>query len=213
MKTPTFVPDTWVRANWDSFLALTNDPALEKAKCYYNYGWLRIEMSPVGSAHAADNHLIAQIVGLYAYTHAIALKGYVNPSLRKVGLQEAQPDLAYYLTDQSPLPGRGNSPIDLQTTAAPVLVIGVSATTLNDDLTAKRELYSQLGVREYWVIDTAGGQVSIFVAEANVEGLQVQDESRILPGLTTELLVEALRLGIFEGDTAVIRFILEGNRC
>jgi hypothetical protein len=50
-------------------------------------------------------------------------------------------------------------------------------------------------------------------AEVNVEGLQAQGESRILPGLTTELLVEALRLGIFEGDAAVIRFILEGNRC
>jgi hypothetical protein len=68
MKTPTFIPDTWVRANWDSFLALTNDLALEKAKFYYNYGWLRIEMSPVGSAHAADHNLIAQIVSLYAYT-------------------------------------------------------------------------------------------------------------------------------------------------
>jgi Uma2 family endonuclease len=54
----------------------------------------------------------------------------INPTLRKAGLQEAQPDLAYYLAEQSPLPGRGNTPIDLHRTAAPALVVEVSATWL-----------------------------------------------------------------------------------
>lgn len=212
MKTPMFVPDTWVRANWDSYLSLAEDPTLEKAKFYYNQGWMRVDMSPVGPAHAEDNHLIAQIVGLYAYKHSVSLKGYVNPTLRKAGLQEAQPDLAYYLSDQSPLPGRGNSPIDLGTTATPALAVEISATTLADDLTVKRELYGKLGVREYWVINTAGGQVSLFAAEPHSEVLESQDESQVLPGFTTELLIEVLRLGVFEGDAAVIRFILEENR-
>lgn len=209
MKTPAFVRDAWVQASWDGFLVLADEPALEGAKFYYNYGWMRIEMSPVGPAHAEDNNLIAQIVGLYAYTRSVGLKGYVNPTLRKPGLQEAQPDLAYYLTEQSPLPGRGNTPIDLRTTTAPALVVEVSATTLEDDLTAKRELYSQLGVGEYWVVDTAGSRVSLFVAEA--EALGPRDESQVLPGLTTGMLAEALRLGISEGDAAAIGFILQGN--
>jgi hypothetical protein len=38
MKTPVFLADTWVRANWNSFLALADEPALERAKCYYNQG-------------------------------------------------------------------------------------------------------------------------------------------------------------------------------
>jgi Uma2 family endonuclease len=211
MKTPTFVADTWVSANWESFLALTDDPRLEKAKFYYNYGLMRIDMSPIGPAHAKGNNLIAQIISLYAYTHSVALNGYVNPTLRKAGLQEAQPDLAYYLAEQSSLPGSGNSPIDLQTTAAPALAVEISATTLTDDLTVKRELYEQLGVREYWVVDTAGGRVSQFVKDRDSEMLERQDESCILPGLTTEFLIEALRLGLFEGDAAVIRFMLAGN--
>jgi Uma2 family endonuclease len=211
MKTPAFVPDTWVRTNWDDYLSLTEDSTLEKAKFYYNHGWMRVDMSPVGSAHAKDNSLIAQIVSLYAYAHSISLSGYVNPTLRKAGLQEAQPDLAYYLTDQSPLPGRSNSPIDLQIAVAPALVVEVSATTLDDDLTVKRELYGKLGVGEYWVVNTASGRVSIFIAEPEHEELVAQVESQVLPGLTSELLVEALRIGIFEGDSAVIRFILEGN--
>jgi Uma2 family endonuclease len=89
--------------------------------------------------------------------------------------------------------------------------VEVSATTLTDDLTAKRELYGQLGVREYWVVNTAGGRVSLFVAESDSEVLEPQEESQLLPGLTTDLLVEALRVGVFEGDAALIRFILEGN--
>lgn len=211
MKTSTFVPDTWVNANWETFLALSEDPALEKAKFYYNHGWLRIEMSPVGPAHAKDNNLIAQIVSLYAYTHSVELDGYVNVTLRKAGLQEAQPDLAYYLKEQSPLPSHGNSPIDLWTTATPALAVEVSATTLTDDLTAKRELYGQLGVREYWVVNTAGGRISLFIAEPGSKVLEPQEASQLLPGLTTELLVEALRVGVFEGDAALIRFILEDN--
>lgn len=211
MKTPAFALNIWVRANWENYLSLTEDATLEKAKFYYNHGWMRVDMSPVGSAHAKDNNLIAQIVSLYAYAHSISLSGYVNPTLRKAGLQEAQPDLAYYLTDQSPLPDRSNSPIDLQTAVAPALVVEVSATTLDDELTVKRELYGKLGVCEYWVVNTAGGRVSLFVAKPDSEELVTQAESQVLPGLTTDFLVEALCLGVFEGDSAMIRFILEGN--
>jgi hypothetical protein len=53
--------------------------------------------------------------------------------------------------------------------------------------------------------------VSIFIAEPNSEELAAQVESQVLLGLTSELLVEVLRVGIFEGDSAVIRFILGGN--
>ncbi|AGY57485.1 Uma2 family endonuclease [Gloeobacter kilaueensis] len=209
MKTPAFLESTWVQADWDRFLVLANDPALQQAKCYYNCGWMRFEMSPVGPAHAAANSLIAQIISLYAYTHSIGLVSYINVSLRRPGLQEAQPDLAYYLSEQSPLPDWSNSPIDLRTTAVPALVVEVSATTLQDDLAAKRQLYGRLGVREYWVVDTAGKQVLLFAAVGDGGILQAQEESAVLPGLTSDLLAQALRLGTDEGDTAAIRFILE----
>jgi Uma2 family endonuclease len=212
MKTPSFLQDAWIPADWDRFLALADDAALQGAKCYYNRGWMRVEMAPVGPAHAGANGLIAQIVGHWAYTRAVALISYVNPTLRKVGLQEAQPDLAYYLAEQSPLPEWSNSPIDLGTTAAPALAVEISATTLDDDLTAKRELYSQLGVGEYWVVDTAGKQVWLFVASDDAQVLQPRDASLVLPELTAELLTQALRLGASAGDTAAIRFVLEGER-
>ncbi|MBC8121137.1 MAG: Uma2 family endonuclease [Gemmatimonadaceae bacterium] len=211
MQTQAFLQDTWVRADWDHFLVVANDPALTQAKFYYNHGWMRVEMSPVGPAHAGANNLISQIVSLYAYTCSVGLIGYVNPTLRKVGLQEAQPDLAYYLVGQSPLPSWSNSPIDLRTTAAPALVVEVSATTLEDDLTAKRELYGRMGVEEYWVVDTAGRRVLLFAAEGDAEVLESRDASRVLPGLTVGMLAEVLQLGVSEGDAAAIGFILQGR--
>lgn len=47
MKTPAFLQDTWVRADWDHFLVAADDPALTRAKFYYNHGWMRVEMSPL----------------------------------------------------------------------------------------------------------------------------------------------------------------------
>lgn len=128
MKTPAFVRDAWVQANWDSFLALAEEPVLSLAKFYYNDGWMRVEMSPVGPAHARDNSLLAQIVGVFALTCDLRVESYITPSLRKSGLQEAQPDLAFYI-NQSGVPTLGTRPIDLGTTEPPALVVEVSATT------------------------------------------------------------------------------------
>jgi hypothetical protein len=47
--------DAWVTASWDDYIQIVSNPIYEKAKCYYHKGQLRIEMSPVGFAHAADN--------------------------------------------------------------------------------------------------------------------------------------------------------------
>lgn len=207
MKTPAFLEDAWVQANWDGFLALVEDPALSLAKLYYDYGWMRVEMSPVGPAHARDNSLLAQIVGVFALTHDLRVEGYVTPSLRMRGLQEAQPDLAFYV-NQSNVPTLGNRPIDLGTTEPPALVVEVSATTLDDDLTAKRELYARMGVREYWVVDARSIRVNMFGRNEQSEALVNVAASGVLVGLTPAILEEALHLGRREGDAAALRYML-----
>ncbi|MBC8120412.1 MAG: Uma2 family endonuclease [Gemmatimonadaceae bacterium] len=206
MATPVVTTDTWVRADWDSFVHLADAPAYERAKFYYNRGWMRIEMSPVGPAHARDNNLLSQIVGVFALSRDLRLEGYITPSLRKAGLQEAQPDLAFYVGDGN-RPVRGTKPIDIPTTDPPSLVIEVSATTLDDDLTTKRKLYTELGVGEYWVVDVLAGKVKIF-GRAGVTELMPLEVSSVFAGLAREHLEEALRLGQGEGDTAAMRYIL-----
>lgn len=207
MKTPVVVRDAWVQSSWDRFLTLADDPALQKAKFYYNHGWMRIEMSPVGRAHAEDNYLIAQIVSIYAFSRGLRLRGLTNVSLRKTGRQEAQPDLAYYFKEEAPT-GSPNSPIDLNSTPAPALAVEVAVTSLQDDLTIKRELYGQLGVEEYWVVDSQGARVLMFGAAGQGCPLESVDRSGLLPGLSATVLTEALRLGRQEGEAAAMRYIL-----
>ncbi len=46
-----FATDTWVKATWEEFMALTYNPAYEKGRAYYDRGKLRIEMAPIGLNH------------------------------------------------------------------------------------------------------------------------------------------------------------------
>ena len=51
----TVPTDTWVNADWDQFLTFADDPTLAGGKFYYDQGFMRIEMAPLGSAHGQDN--------------------------------------------------------------------------------------------------------------------------------------------------------------
>lgn len=42
-----FVADSWMKATWEEFMAIADNPEYEKAKFYYDRGYMRIEMSPV----------------------------------------------------------------------------------------------------------------------------------------------------------------------
>lgn len=209
MAMPVVTTDTWICAAWDNFLHLADDPAYKQAKFYYNHGWMRIEMSPVGPAHARNNNLLAQIIGAFALGRGLRLEGYITPSLRKTGLQEAQPDLAFYIGEAGNRPPWGTKPIDIPATDPPALAVEVSATTLEDDLTTKRELYTELGVGEYWVVDVFAGEVRMFGRVAWATELMPLEVSGVFAGLTTESLAEALRLGREKGDTAAMQYILD----
>jgi Uma2 family endonuclease len=202
MKTSLICGD-WLQATWKDFVDLETDPAYAHGKFYYHCGWMRVEMSPVGSSHAQDNSLIGSIVLAWALRLRMRIWGFTNVTLRRTGLQEAQPDLAYYF-GSAELPDRSNTPIDVDIYGTPELVIEISATTLADDLTKKRLLYQALGAREYWVVNTATNYVSIF----NFEAPEEVTTSRLLPGLTVEILYDALQEGQSEGDVAAVEFIL-----
>jgi Uma2 family endonuclease len=207
MRTPAFIADTWVQASWETFLTLSVEPALTQAKCYYNRGWMRIEMSPVGPSHAQDNGLIASIIAQWLLSRELPLFSYINPTLRKSGLQEAQPDLAYFAGNAQSRPTRSNRPIDLAAVAPPVLAVEISASTLEDDLSVKRALYAELGVREYWVVDVEAVQVRMFsLKEKDAALVEVQD-SQVLAGLHASLVEAALQRGQRDGDAAAMRVI------
>ncbi|NEP73316.1 MAG: Uma2 family endonuclease [Okeania sp. SIO2G4] len=87
--------DAWVTATWDEYIQTVSE--LEEAKCYYYNEQLKIEMTPQGYDHSYDNFSIGYAVALFSGIKAIPLVGLSNCSFRKIGIGEAQPDLAFYI--------------------------------------------------------------------------------------------------------------------
>ncbi len=181
--------DTWVVATWNEYIQTIENPAYEKAKGYYYDGRLRIEMPPVGSDHARDHTIIIFAVNLFASIKGIPLNGRDNCTYRKAGVDEAQPDVSYYIGENADVIPWRTSIIDLNQYPPPNLVIEVAKSSLADDRGEKRLLYEELGVNEYWIIDVQNIRVMAF--EIADDGSRRITQSQVLPGLAISLLEEA----------------------
>lgn len=199
--------NTWVRVSWEEFLTLTDMPAYEEGRFYYDDGCMRIEMAAVGAGHGRDNSVVARVVSLFATVRTIRIVEYTNTSFRKVGVRECQPDSSFYVGDRFHLPPRTNSPVDVDQYEPPTLAIEIASTTLNDDLGRKRLLYERLGVQEYWVVDVNGGEIFAFAVFDG--GSRQIRESQVLPGLAIDLIEEALERSQTEEDGAINRWLLQ----
>ncbi|MEG3839398.1 Uma2 family endonuclease [Microcoleus sp. herbarium14] len=188
-KLPT---DTWVVATWEEFIAMADDPAYNKAKCYYRNGQMRIETMSVGPDHSRDNAIALFAINLFCTIKAISLNGLDNCSYRKTGVRECQPDVSYYIGERAQLAPRGTSIASLDVTPPPDLVIEVADSTLADDIGEKRLLYEELKVAEYWVVDVQKSEILAFAIISD-NGSRRIVRSEVLPGLTIALLEEALR--------------------
>lgn len=183
--------DTWVVATWDEYIQVIESPACEKAKGYYYDGKMRVEMPPVGNDHASDHTIIISAISIFTAVKGINLNGKDCCSYRQVGRREVQPDISYYIGDNADAIPYGTSIINLDVYPPPDLVIEVANTSLADDQGAKRLLYEDLGVKEYWIVDVLNVQVIAFAIENG--GSRRISESLVLPGLAFSLLNEALR--------------------
>jgi Uma2 family endonuclease len=186
-----FPTDTWVKATWDEYLQVIENPQLEKAKCYYHNEQLRIEMAPLGNDHASDHTVIMLAVNLFAIFKSVDFNGKDNCTYRKTGFQDAQPDASYYIGENADAISYGTLIIDLDRYPPPELVIEVANTSLSDDKGEKRILYEEMGISEYWIIDVQNVQVIDFaVADGGSKRIT---ESQVLPGLSISLLNEAFQ--------------------
>lgn len=183
--------DVWVGAAWDEYLQTIENPAFEQAKGYYYKGHMRVEMSPVGHDHAADNSMVDFAVRLFCTVKGIAFKGLVNCSYRKAGVQECQPDLSYYVRNNAQAIPWGTAVVDLNRYPAPDLAVEIAVSSLLDDQGNKRSLYEELGVAEYWVVDVQAAQILAYAIADR--GSKRIDESQVLTGLTVAVLEEAMQ--------------------
>ncbi|MBW4574429.1 MAG: Uma2 family endonuclease [Aphanothece sp. CMT-3BRIN-NPC111] len=204
---PNFVTDTWVPASWEEFMALADNPAYEKGKFYYHQGYIRIEMSPVGPRHGRQNSIVSYVILLFASLKNIPIVEFTNTSFRKAGIDEFQPDLAFYIGSGLKVPPETNSPVNLSEYDPPTLVVEIGASSISDDLGRKRLLYERAGVQEYWVND-ANVQDAIAFSIAEGRSGEIQ-ESLVLPGLTLALVKEALQRSQTEDDGTITRWLLQ----
>lgn len=203
----TLETDTWVKASWEEFLELADDPKYEKGKFYYYRGYMRVEMSPVGPLHARENSIVSRVVSLYATVKNIRIVELINASFRKPGVGEFQPDLSYYIGSEFQLPPRTNTPINLNKFNPPAFVVEIGASSVNDDLGRKRLIYEGAKLQEYWVIDASADDVIAFAITEGRSG-EVED-SIVLPGLKIALVEEALKRSQAEDDGEINRWLLQ----
>jgi Uma2 family endonuclease len=205
---PEIETDVWLKASWDKFLALTEEPSLDKARFYYDQNLMRIEMSPVGPIHAHENSIVSNAVRLFATLANVIIYEYTNCSFRKKNSAEFQPDIAFYLGNGLKIPPRNNSPVDLNEFDLPTLVVEISATTIQDDLSYKRLLYERLEVQEYWAVNANTSEVFAFAIANGCSGRISQ--SQVLEGLEINIVEEALkRSQKEEDDGAIARWLLQ----
>jgi Uma2 family endonuclease len=206
-KFSPLVTDIWVKAAWKDYLTFADDPAYDKGRCYYNNGWMRIEMAALGPLHGRENSIVSTLISLFATLHNIRVVVLTNTSFRKTGIRDSQPDIAFYLGENFQIPPQDNQPVDVNQYGAPQLVVEIASTSLDDDLGRKRLLYEQLGVAEYWVVDVVAKEVTAFEVGESRSG-QIRS-SQVLSGLTMAVVEEALRRSETEDDGAINRWLLQ----
>ncbi|BAY34865.1 hypothetical protein NIES2107_67750 [Nostoc carneum NIES-2107] len=183
--------DTWIYTSWDEYEQIVTSLLNERGKSYYYKGYMRLEMPPVSFDHGKDHVIIIFAVTLFATLQGILATGLDTTTFRKTGIQDCQPDVAYYLKEHAQTIPTNTGIVNLDLYPAPDLVIEIAKTSLLDDLGIKRSLYEELGIAEYWVVDVQNAQI-IAYAMADQGSKRIQ-ESQVLPGLVIATLEEALR--------------------
>jgi Uma2 family endonuclease len=200
------VTNTWRKADWETYISAIDSPEHEKHQGYYYSGYMRIEDMPTGADHSRYHLLIANALNLFCTIGGIAINGFDNCTYRKTGIRECQPDLSYYCEENARLAPIGTSVINLDEQATPNLVIEISNTTLEDDLGAKRLLYEEMGIAEYWVVDVQN--TLIYAFEMIDRGSRRIDTSLVLPELSIDIITTALNLSKEQDQSQIGKWLM-----
>jgi Uma2 family endonuclease len=198
--------NTWTKADWNTYLNTIDSPEHEKHQGYYYSGYMRIEDMPTGADHSRYHVILTFAINLFCTIGGIAINGFDNCTYRKTEIRECQPDLSYYTGERARLAPVGKSLVNLDEQAIPNLVIEISNTTLEDDLGAKRLLYEEMGISEYWVVDVQNSQVYAF--EIFDRGSKRIDTSIVLQGLSIATITEALNLSKEQDQSQIGQWLM-----
>jgi Uma2 family endonuclease len=200
------IANTWIEADWENYITIIESLEHEKHQGYYYNGHMRIEDMPTGADHSRYHVLMTFAINLFCTIGGIAINGFDNCSYRKIGIRECQPDLSYYCGERARLAPVGTSVINLDEQATPDLVIEISNTSISGDLGAKRFLYEEMGVSEYWIVDVQN--TLIYAFEIIDRGSKRIDTSLVLPGLSIETITTALNLSKEQDQSQIGKWLM-----
>jgi Putative restriction endonuclease len=167
---------------------------------------MRIEDLFVGADVARSKPLIYFAIILYGMSKEIPISGLINCSYQTIGIRECQPSISFYVGNKASPPPTGKSVVNLDEQAIPNLVIEISNTTLEDDLGAKRLLYEEMGISEYWVVDVQNSLIYAF--EMFDRGSKRIDTSIVLQGLSIATITEALNLSKEQDQSQIGKWLM-----
>jgi len=149
-----------------------------------------IDMSPIGSLHAALVRAIATTLTHHARERALLA---IQDPLALADTSQPQPDLAILRPRADFYAAAHPGPADV------LLVIEVADTTLAFDLDVKVPLYAAAGIPEAWVIEAASRRTHVFRRPVNgryTERHVVEPDSEVTCGgdLTSREAVADVRL-------------------
>ncbi|MBW4550397.1 MAG: Uma2 family endonuclease [Aphanocapsa sp. GSE-SYN-MK-11-07L] len=199
--------NTWQPASWEEFVKLADDPASAKLKSYYYSGHMRFELMSTGSDHSKDHALMLFALSFFAAHQGIRMTAKDGCSYRKAGFDEFQPDASYYIGEAADAIPWGTRVVDLEKYPIPNLVIEISATSLGDDLGAKRFQYEDLSIPEYWIVNVQAIKILAF-AIANDGSIRHIRASHVLPGLKLEVLEQVLQRSRQENQSATTAWLM-----
>ena len=200
------ITNTWIEADWENYITTIESSEHEKHQGYYYNGNMRIEDMPTGADHSRYHLLMAFAINLFCTIGGIAINGFDNCSYRKTGIRECQPDLSYYCGERARLAPVGTSVINMDEQATPDLVIEISNTSISGDLGAKRFLYEEMGVSEYWIVDVQN--TLIYAFEIIDRGSRRIDTSLVLPELSIDTITTALNLSKEQDQSQIGKWLM-----
>jgi Uma2 family endonuclease len=184
----------WQPATWEDYLSYRDNSSADRIRLFFDGKKLFIEMGSEGINHAKVSDLFTLLFGFWFNLRPnLSAESLGRCLLEKPNLQAASPDLILYIGDGVPQweeeqPRR----INLDNWRVPDLVGEISDTTLATDLDEKKQLYADLEIPEYWVVDVVGKRVLAFRLQQDKTYQQVA-QSVALEGLPVSLLGQTLQ--------------------
>mgnify|MGYP000329684296 CR=1 FL=1 len=184
----------WQPATWEDYLNCRDNSSADRVRLFFDGEKLFVDMGSEGINHSSISDLFAMLFFIwFSRSNAATAQSLGRCLLEKPPLQAASPDLVLYIGEGVPQWEEGQPRrINLDNWRVPDLVGEISDTTLATDLDEKKQLYADLEIPEYWVVDVVGKRVLAFRLQQNKTYQQVA-QSVALEGLPVSLLGQTLQ--------------------